>query len=279
MYSLTQSALVRGAAGEPIPNPFKGLKALDVEFRRGDFSVWCAGGGTGKSLLALWLAVSSNVPTLYFSADSTAATQLSRATAMVTGDPVKEVKRALIAGDGSFDKYESALAKRWWLRFCYSARPTPKDMEMHLETYKEVFGCYPHLVVVDNITNVDGGGGGTAEEYTFGLEGLCDYFNEMARQTYAHVMAMHHVVGEFSSGDKPTPLSGMKGKIGRVPSLVGTLFAQVDGMGGRTLNVSPVKNREGFADPSGDTFASFDVDTQNLRITDVGAEDDEFSVM
>lgn len=158
MFSLNQSILVRGAAGEPLKNPFTGLSKLEVEFRRGDFSVVCAGGGTGKSLTALWLAVWSNVPTLYFSADSTAATQLSRATAMITGDGARDIKRKLVANDGSFAEYEAALSKRWWLRFNYAARPTPKEIELHLECYREVFGIYPHLVIVDNITNVDGEG-------------------------------------------------------------------------------------------------------------------------
>ncbi|MFJ7205633.1 AAA family ATPase [Streptomyces sp. NPDC098789] len=272
MFSLNQSILVRGAAGEPLKNPFTGLSKLEVEFRRGDFSVVCAGGGTGKSLAALWLAVWSNVPTMYFSADSTAATQLSRATAMITGDNARDIKRKLVANDGSFAEYEAALAKRWWLRFNYQARPTPKEIELHLECYREVFGIYPHLVIVDNITNVDGGGSLNAEEYTFGLEGLCDYFNEMARETHAHVMAMHHVVGEYSSGLKPIPLDGVKGKIGRVPALVCTIHAEVDGMNGRTLHMSPVKNREGFADPSGETYASFEVDTSNLQISDLSDE-------
>ncbi|MCZ1019422.1 AAA family ATPase [Streptomyces noursei] len=272
MFSLNQSVRMRGAAGEPIPSPFKGLRKLEVEFRRGDFSVVCAGGGTGKSLTALWLAVSSNVPTLYFSADSTAATQLSRATAMITGDSAKEVKKKLVSEGEDFEQYSDALMKRWWLRFNYSARPNPKEIETHLECYREVFGIYPHLVVIDNITNVDGGGAGTAEEYTFGLEGLCDYFNEMARETHAHVMAMHHVVGEFSSGNKPIPLSGVKGKIGRVPSLVLTIHAEVDGMNGRTLHISPVKNREGFTDPSGETYSSYEVNTSNLHIADVEEE-------
>ncbi|MFD7017192.1 AAA family ATPase [Streptomyces sp. NPDC059928] len=272
MFSLNQSVLVRGAAGEPIPSPYRGLQKLEVEFRRGDFSVVCAGGGTGKSLMALFLATWSNVPTLYVSADSTPATQLSRATAMITGDNAREVKKALVADDGSFGRYEEALSKRWWLRFNYSARPTPQDIELHLACYREVFGCYPHLVVIDNITNVDGGGSSNAEEYTFGLEGLCDYFNEMARETRAHVMAMHHVVGEYSSGIKPIPLDGVKGKIGRVPSVVLTIHAEVDGMQGRTLHISPVKNREGFTDPSGETFASFEVNTSNLRITDLDDE-------
>ncbi|MBB5123204.1 hypothetical protein AF335_33135 [Streptomyces eurocidicus] len=271
MYSLSQSIAMKGAAGEPLSSPFKKLSKMGAEFRRGEMSILAAGAGTGKSAAALNLAIQSNVPTLYFSADSTAATQLSRATAILTGHDAREIKRKLHAGE--FDEYRDVLAERWWQRFNYSARPTPAELELHLKAYKAVFGTHPHLVVVDNLTNVDAGGSGTAEEFTFGLEGLCDYLNEMARETYAHVLATHHVVGEYADGLKPVPQSGLKGKISRVPSLILTIHKEIDGMGGRTLHISPVKNREDFEDSSGETYASYAFDTRNVRLTDV----DEFA--
>lgn len=267
MYSLSQSVRMKGAAGEPIRSPFRGLTELGADFRRGELSVVAAAGGTGKSVAALNLAVRSNVPTLYFSADSTAATQLSRATAILTGDDAKSIKAKLHADD--FEEYNDVLAERWWQRFNYSARPTPAEIELHLEAYWEVFNVYPHLVVVDNITNIDAGGAANADEFTFSLEGLCDYLNELARETHAHVMAMHHVIGDYADGLKPIPQSGLKGKISRVPALILTIHKEIDGMDGRTLNISPVKNREGFEDSSGETYASFSFNTSNMRLEDV----------
>jgi len=267
MYSLVQSARIKGAAGEPIPNPSRALQKLDVEFRRGEFSLAAAGPGTGKSLFALNLALYGSMPVMYWSADSNATTQLSRATAMLTGDDVRSVKKALL--EGKFSAYERVLSDKWWVRFAYEAMPTPADMEDDLEVYFEVFGCYPHLCVVDNITNVDTGGSLDVESFTFGLEGMCEYLNDMARETEAHVMALHHVTGEYSDGLKPIPLSGVKGKIGRVPSLILTIHRDEDEPGmNRVLNVSPVKNREGFADASGNTFAKLELDSTTLRLKD-----------
>ncbi|MFE4513781.1 AAA family ATPase [Kitasatospora sp. NPDC056783] len=267
MYSLAQSVDIRGAAGEPLPHPFKGLSRLEVEFLRGTFSLVVAGPGTGKSLFALNLALHGNIPALYFSADSGAATQLSRATAIIAGSDVKEVKHRLLEDD--FEDYAEVLGKRWWVRFVYEARPTLADLEVTIAAYFEVFGCYPHLIVIDNITNIDVGGVGDAESFTFSLEGLCEYLAEMARETRAHVLALHHVTGEHSDGMNPIPLSGVKGKIGRVPSLILTIHKEIDGMDGRVLHVSPVKNREGFEDSSGQTFASYDFNKANMRLTDV----------
>lgn len=267
MYSLVQSARIKGSAGEPIPNPSKALQKLDVEFRRGELSLVAAGPGTGKSLWALNLALYGSLPAMYWSADSNAATQLSRATSILTGDNVKDVKKSLL--EDRFGEYERVLGDKWWIRFSYEAMPTPQDMEADLEIYYEVFGCYPHLCAVDNITNVDTGGASDAESFTFGLEGMCEYLNDMARETEAHVQALHHVTGEYSDGLKPIPLSGVKGKIGRVPSLILTIHRDPDEAGmNRVLNASPVKNREGFADASGQTFAKLELDSQTLRLKD-----------
>lgn len=270
MFSLTQSVGIRGAAGEPIPNTFKSLKRLEVEFRRAELSLVVAGPGTGKSLFALYLAIMSNVPFMYFSADSSSATQVARATAMVTGKDAGAVKTALIEDD--FAAFEEALGERWWARFNFSARPTQKEIETHLLCYLEVYGCTPHLVIVDNITNVDTGEVGSAESYTFGLEGLCEYLGEMAKNVNAHVLGLHHVTGEHSDGLNPIPLSGVKGKVHRVPALILTLHKEIDGMNSRILNASPVKNREGFEDSSGNTFASFRLNRANLRLEELEEE-------
>ncbi len=205
---------------------------------------------------------------MYFSADSNAATQLTRATAILTGDNVRDVKRKLLADN--FDEYMSDLNRRWWIRLDYDARPSLSDIELKLRAYFEVFGMFPHLIVVDNITNVAGDSpAGDAESFTFGLEAMCEYLSDMARYTSAHVLSLHHVTGEHSDGLSPIPLSGVKGKIGRVPNVILTLHKEIDGMDGRIVNASPVKNREGFEDSSGQTFSSYEFNSTNMRLTDI----------
>lgn len=270
MYSMIQSVDIRGETGDPIPHPFKSLTRLEVEFRRGEFSLVAAGPGTGKSLFAAMLATSGNIPAFYFSADSSPATQVARATAMITGDDAKVVKDTLLNKD--FSEYAKVLGARWWMRWNYNARPTPAEMERDLLCYYEVYNINPHLIIVDNVTNVDTGVVGDAESYTFGLEGLCEYLSEMARVTKAHVMGLHHVKGEYADGLSPIPLSGVKGQISRVPSLILTIHKELDGMSSRILHVSPVKNREGFEDSSGETFASFRLNRSNLRLEEVDDE-------
>jgi hypothetical protein len=98
---------------------------------------------------------------------------------------------------------------------------------------------------------------------------MCEYMSDMARVTGAHVLSLHHVTGEYSDGLQPIPLSGVKGKIGRVPNVILTIHKEIDGMDGRILHVSPVKNREGFEDSSGQTFSSYEFNKVNMQLTDV----------
>lgn len=185
---------------------------------------------------------------------------------MLTDIPSRIMKAKVREDD--LDDIENILAERWWLRFDFAAQPSIDDVEVKVACYTEVYGLAPHLIVLDNITNLDNEAG-DAESFTFGLEGLCDWANSMAKETGAHVLALHHVTGEFSDGLKPIPLSGIKGKIGRVPSMVLTIHKEVDGMDGQTLHISPVKNREGFSDPSGNTFVSYRFDTDRFSLTEI----------
>lgn len=193
---------------------------------------------------------------------------------MITGDDVGGVKEALLGG--KFDKYEKVLGARWWLRYNFDARPKPSDIEKHLLCYYEIYNINPHLLIVDNVTNVDTGNVGDAESYTFGLEGLCEYLSEMAKVTNAHVLGLHHVKGEFADGLTPIPLSGVKGQISRVPNLILTAHKELDGLDSTIIHVSPVKWREGTADPSGGTFASFRLNRSNLRLEDI---EEDFSAL
>ncbi|WEB38748.1 AAA family ATPase [Streptomyces yunnanensis] len=262
---------IKGAAGEPLPSPFPGLEKRETQFRRGEFSIIAAGPGTFKSMFSLLLAIHANRPTLYLSADSNAATQLARAGTMLTGVPSKVMKRKVREDD--LDDVKKVLADRWWLRFNVSAQPTLDELERDVACYEEVYGrgLFPHLIVVDNITNLENNSA-DAESFTFSLENMCDYLNSMARETNAHVLALHHVTGEWSDGLKPIPLSGVKGKIGRVPSMILTIHKEVDDMDNSTIHVSTVKNREGFVDPSGNSFVSYKFDTNSLTVTEVSGE-------
>ncbi|MGV9364495.1 AAA family ATPase [Amycolatopsis sp. NPDC003731] len=245
-----------GATGDPLPVVFRSLETKKIQLRRGQFTLVCAGPGTGKSIFTLTYALKARVPTFYFSADSDPFTQYVRTLCVVGGvDEPTAVRLAKAPGLSEVERKLAALP----IRFNYSASPTLSELELSLEAFSEVFDGPPALVVVDNVTNVQSGMGGDDGDPFSGLEGLMDYLHDMARKTEAAVIGLHHVTGGFNDGEKPIPLSGVKGQITRVPEMVLTLHKQKgDDHNPEIIGVSAVKNRGGKADASGNTFAELE---------------------
>src|SRR5690606_10155398 len=271
IYSLLQSARIRGSVGVPLPNPFKALSAIGTELLRGQLALVAAGPGTGKSAFVLTWALLSRVPCMYFSADSDNFTQFTRALSIVSGRTLEE--SAKIYHDKKFDLIKEELAP-YPIRFNYAASPTLDDIQTSMQAYEEVYGDYPALVVIDNVTNVVGDGD-NAEDPFSGLESLMDYLATMARETESCVVGTHHVTGPYNDANKPIPLSGIKGQISRVPSMVLTLHKK-EGLdeSKKTLCVSTVKNRGGKADPSGEMYAELMFEGDRMQIRDF--PEDEF---
>lgn len=268
LYSLLQSSRIRGSAGEALPNPFHALHTAGTDLRRGQLCLCSAGPGTGKSAFVLTWALRAKVPTMYFSADSDAFTQLTRSLSVLREWTLEESAEAVLGK--SLDLLHSDDLTELPMRFNYSASPTVDDIESSMHAYEEVYGDYPALVVVDNVTNVSGGAG-TDDDPFSGLESLMDYLATMARDTEACVVGLHHVTGPYNNGDKPIPLAGIKGQISRVPSLILTLHKGMEDVYGvKELRVSTVKNRGGKADPSGEEFVGLKFDGDRMQITDFG---------
>ena len=244
---------------------FESLEASGTRLLRGQLVLIAAGPGTGKSVLALTLALQSGVTCMYFSADSDAATQTARSISILMGWDMDRSMQAVLADELPQDVRESLAGLP--IRFDYKASPTQDDLELSLQAYYEVFGAYPEMIVVDNGTNVrsDTGDGDPFS----GLEALMDYLHEMARETEACVVVLHHVTGPFNDSDKPVPLSGIKGQIGRVPEMILTLHKRIGDYGTTdVLCVSTVKNRGGKADPSGFGLVELEFEGSRMRISD-----------
>lgn len=220
-----------------------------------------AGPGTGKSALVLTYVIKSGVPALYFSPDSNSFTQVQRAYSVATGEDMSEAE---LFARGKMDNNLDLLSKLP-IRFNFSAAPTLDEIERSVAAFEEVYGEFPAIVVVDNITNVRSGIQDNDQDPFSGLEGLLEYLNTLARDTNACVIGLHHANGPYNDADRPIPLSGVKGQVGRVPSMILTMFRAGPGM----LGVSPVKNRGSEADPSGERYAELVFDGDTMTIADV----------
>ncbi|WVW37873.1 DnaB-like dsDNA helicase [Mycobacterium phage DiMaria] len=272
MLSIMQSIEQKGNAGDPLPVPFRSLTKQGINFLRGQLALIAAAPGGAKSAFTLALALKGRIPTYYLSADSDAFTQSTRILSMELGMPLAESARAVREGQlpPQVLTWDAAPGNPHGIpiRLNYSAQPTLKVIETSLAAYEETFGNYPQLIVIDNITNVITGVAANDEDPFGGLEVLMDWLHEKARETGACIIGLHHVTADNNSGDKPIPLSGIKGQIGRVPELVATLHRVPSTFGGDTLRVSVVKNRSGRADPSGRLYAELKFDGSKMEIKD-----------
>ena len=264
MYTPLQSLWIKGNAGDPLPVVWESLDLKGTRFLRGQLCLICAGPGGGKSALVLNYALRAKVPTLYFSADSDAFTQLSRSLSVLTGWPMEKTTRMVRAGDlGDATEEFSDIP----IRFNYAASPTLAQIGDSMRSYEEVYGDYPALVVIDNVTNVRTGGDADDDPFS-GLEALMDELHTMARFTGACVIGLHHVTGGYNDADRAIPLSGVKGQIARVPEMVLTLHKLSEEFGPDTLCVSTVKNRAGKADPSGSDYVELEFNGDTMQIKD-----------
>jgi hypothetical protein len=266
VWNLNQSSGIRGNAGDPIPTPWKAFDELGIILRRGQLILVAAGPGIGKSAKILTLVLEAMVPSLMFSADSDAFTQLSRSIAILCDMKVQTAAEMILEDRITEDVRAELRAVP--LLIDYDSSPTPNDMEEIIAAYYELTNEFPALIVVDNITNVVTDAQDSGDPFS-GLEALMDYLHSMARVTGACVIGLHHVTGEYNNGDKPIPLNGVKGQITRVPEMVLTLHKKPLEDGRWIMRVSPVKNRGGKADPTGNTFAELEFVGDTMKVIDV----------
>lgn len=261
MLTLTQSASVRGSAGDPLPEVWENLAESGTQFRRGQLALVAAAPGVGKSAFVLNYALKSEVSCMYFSADSDAFVQLARALAILGGLDMSSAETMVRAEET--ERIADVIGDVP-IRFSYNSSPTLQHIESQLLAYNELYGDFPELIVVDNALDV---AIDTDEEQAQSLDALMAWLHDTARVTEACVIVLHHVTGPFNDANTPIPLSGVKGQIGRVPELILTLHKQTEG-GDEVLCVSTVKNRGQRADASGNTFSELSFDGFRMSITD-----------
>lgn len=241
---------------------FKSLATEGVHFRRGQLTLIAAAPGVGKSVLALTLALRSGAPGYYASADTDAFTMYLRAGAMFTGWSTVDIENAV--------KHENThhvdvlLESKNNVRMDFAGRIDVESLEDDLKAYATTYGEWPHFIIVDNISNMDMDGEGYQA-----LEMACDYLHELGRTTGAAIIALHHVTGEYDDGIKPVPLSGLRGKISKVPEMILTLYRNAESS---RLFVCPVKNRTGRNDSSAQWQIPLMYDPARMKLGDITSE-------
>jgi len=246
----------RGEEGEPLPSVFQQLDALGVKFRRGWLHLIAGAAGGGKSAISSFMALNMDyshghgtgrVPTLYFSADNDKLTFGCAAVAAAMDIHTNQAEKLLEIGDPEAFALLEELTAHLWVSF--EPSPTPLDIREEIDAFATVYGDWPHVVVIDNLMDVDASGGGIDERSS--QNAILDFLKRLARETGAAVIVLCHVTGEHADGTAPIPRSGLMNKIDKPPQVVLTLH-QIDT---NLLGVSVVKNRRGRAKTDGTLIA------------------------
>lgn len=267
MLLLTHAKRKAKDAGAPIPVVWQSLADATVHFRRSQVAMVAAAPGVGKSAFTLNLAIRSGARGIYMSADSDEVTQAFRAAAILTGDRVQEIEAAY--KDGKAEKYDKALRDFTRVWFDFDAAPSLTQIEEEVLAYAYMYGCWPEILVLDNLANVFDEAGG---EGFSGLENTMSFLTDLARKTEAAVIVLHHVVGDAESGDQPLKLKDIRGKITKLQTLViGLAYTGTYTPLGRALAAYILKNRSGKASASGDLSVELEADLDRMLINDMNS--------
>lgn len=256
MRTLVRSVGRTSIGGEPLPSCFKAFEASKIIMRRSEVSMFAGAPGVGKSTLALALALKTNVPTLYISADTNAHTMAMRLASMISGKNQTDVERKLNTDVGWT---KAVLQKGNHIIWCFESSPTLQDIAEEVEAFEELWGCPPTLIVLDNLMDVATDGG---EEFA-SMRAIMKELKYLARATNSAIIILHHT-SEAVLGNPCQPRSAIQGKVSQLPALICTL-----GTVGTSLGVASVKNRYGRADAGGTLLTWLAFNPEYMYVEDI----------
>lgn len=244
--------------GEPLPDVYPSLAHKGVRFYRGGVTLVGGTPGSMKTMFIGELVDKMQVPTLYISNDSNEATIASRFIAKRIQEDSKDVRERLIEDP---EWAAEQLEDLDWVRWNFSPSPSLEELEEEMEAFEELWGEYPHLVVVDILMKMDyvEEGGGTDEA-------IIRYLDKLAREINSCIVIACHT-SENDPGTNGSPTQSKKSflnKITKMPCLALTCATDGD-----NFYLAPVKNRDGWADHTGESYFTFMVDPRYATIEEL----------
>ena len=244
----------------PLPDVWKDLLNKQIRFRRGQVCMVAAAPNAGKSMFALIYAIKAGVPTLFFSADTDIATVMMRTAAHISGHNQTLVEENLTKNPSYYDSKFDKVKNIQWV---FDSSPSLDDIEMEVKAYIELYGIPPELIVIDNLMNV----AAESDNEWAGLRQIMVELHDMARQTEACVMVLHHVSeqSEYGSTTEPPARRAIHGKVSQLPAMILTLgYEPIQNL----LRVAAVKNRFGQHTADGGDYISLFVNYGSCQIFD-----------
>lgn len=251
MRNLSRTVKYQGSGADPLPQPIQAFRQAGFTQKRGQLSIILAGPGVGKSLMALQWALSIGVPTIYVSADTDSQDTIYRVARHLGWDGQNE---------DDLPKSLSKMGEHLW--FCFDSSPTIQDIVQECEAHAMVLGYWPQAVVIDTLAKLWGEGEDETSRNKNGVE-RCQ---ELARETGAHVMLLHHLQKAYDTGDRPPSLDGALSGVTKVPEQVVGIWRTSE----TQLGFNILKNRSGRADATGNTVRAYmNVDFDSFTLSEV----------
>lgn len=225
----------------PLVAELQSLHELGFLPRRGQMLMVVGQPGAGKSTFALWYVHKIGLRALYFSADMAAHTATTRYGALVLDQTVDWVADAIENGGSEYVSDELSQSKIQW---CFDSSPDMQDIADELDAYVELFDAYPEIIICDNAMNIEG----SSDEGTGGLRYILSELHRLARETGSAVLVLHHA-REEGNPLEPSAREKVQGKVAQLPEVILTVALDDD-----KFKMAPVKNRNGFQDPTGNTY-------------------------
>lgn len=248
------------SAGMPLPPPFDLFGENEAQLYRGEVSVFAGPPGSMKTITALNFVNRICVPTLYISNDSTKYTIVSRTFSMLTGESSRVAEDII----KSRPELVAGVLRKWSnVRFDFKTSPDIERIGIFGEAFRELYGEYPRLTVVDIMMNLDHEGVNDQNYWRVFPE-----LKNIAEDWNTAMMVIHHT-SENVKGEPCPPRSAIMGKANQLPALIVTQLGSED-----HIKYAVVKNRNGKDDLSGKTYFSLPVWPGQCRIENAEIEDD-----
>lgn len=239
--------------------PYPVLENAGLRLRRGQTSLTVAAPGVGKSQFWANIAHRSKAPTLYWSADTDQSDITIRSFALHLGLTTKDVEEKLLDDawrEWVFDHLGDSADHIEWV---FDSPILGKQVGERAKAFAELHGQYPHLMVLDNLSNAVTN---PADEYAE-IRLIQTAAQHLARETNTHIAILHHAKGEYDAGNKPIPQSGGLQNPFKIPE-VGITMYRPDG--DLRLAVNLVKQRGGKSDPAAKHPISLSIDFSRATV-------------
>lgn len=264
MYSPHKFADRVGNIGKALPDPFPVFGHAEARFRKGAVSMIAGTPGSFKSVLALNMLVlwaRKGIRGLYFCADSDEFTVTKRLAGIITGENLNLVEGRLIGSDrarwlkrysqviqGEFEDPETGTSR---VQFEYEQMRGAEAIATHLKSWEQVYGGYPDVVFIDNLTDF------VSSPLAFDeMHELLGALDGISKEVKAHVCVLHHARlqngGKNDDDDRPKgsppPDWQIAGRMTQKPRMAITIAAT-----GLTVQMAVVKNSLGPQDRDAQT--------------------------